>query len=463
MRRGTSLLAALTVCALGGCSFIAVEPSGGKPFLSYTLGLMDSGLQVVHVGAAVIGSSSKTVLLRSVSDASGKRCEPIDLRAVDRVGRRLAVRARDGAWIVSSGGKDFSFSYDVALATDHRSAADVRDLITFVDTDRCRILGRDVFVVPELPIADGIIIDVDAVPGWKLCSSAPSVRSRIIVPALDELPVTLAVSGGYRYCARNNGSFELLLAIAGTWSFADEEFFDVVRRIVSEEIALFGASPRSRYLFVCDTNPIRGSERFDYYGIHYGGSMLLLLDRKLDRSELMDSPMAIVAHEFFHTWNGEALGPAEDGFLWFTEGVTSFYSYRILERANVITDEQYANRRKTIYERYRANPYTPTVAIGEAANSDMRDKHMVNLLYDGGFLAAEALDARLREETDGRVSLIDVLKRMYEDADGRGTADEALFLRAATELSGRDLSGTVRLLVHTPNPELLAPRSSFLE
>ena len=57
------------------------------------------------------------------------------------------------------------------------------------------------------------------------------------------------------------------------------------------------------------------------------------------------------------------------------------------------------SRRRAIDERYRANPYAGTVSIGEAANSDMRDKDMVNLLYDGGFLAAEALEARLRAET----------------------------------------------------------------
>jgi predicted metalloprotease with PDZ domain len=462
--RGTArVFAVLAVLAVGGCSFATYEPAGGEPFLLYTLTLTDAHLRVVHVNGTVIGASPRRVVLRSIGDASGKRCEPIALGAIDRDGARLPLHARDGVWIVDNRGKDFSFAYDVVLTIENRSAPDVRDMITFIGVDRCRILGRDVFLIPELPVADGIIVDAALAPGWKLAASAPTVRSRIIVHALDELPVTLAVSGAYRHLARDVGGSELLLAIAGTWSFGDEEFFDVVSRIVSEEIALFGASPRSRYLFVCDANPVQGSERFDYYGIHYGGSMLLLLDRKLDRSELMDSPMAIVAHEFFHTWNGEALGPAGDAFLWFTEGVTVYYSYRVLVGANVITDEQYGRRRQAIYERYRANPYVATVPIGEAANSDMHDKHMVNLLYDGGFLAAETLDARLRDETGGRVSLIDVLKRMYEDTGGTGPVDEPLFLRAASELSGKDFSGIVLLLVHTPAPEPLASHSSSLE
>ncbi len=455
--------AVLAALVLGGCSYAMYEPAGGEPFLSYGLTLKDAHLNVVRVSGIVAGASSKRVVLRSIGDASGKRCEPIDFGATDFGGKKLPVRAGDGAWIVENRGKDFSFAYDVVLTIENRYSPDVRDVITFIGKDRCRILGRDVFIIPELPVANGILVDFSMGSGWKLSASSPTVRSRMIVGSLDELLLTLAVSGSYRNLSRSLGSAELLLAIAGAWSFGDEAFFDVVSRIVSEEIALFGSSPRSRYLFVCDENPVRGGDRFDYYGIHYGGSMILLLDRNLDPSELLGTPMAIVAHEFFHTWNGEALGPAGDDFLWFTEGVTAYYSYLVLERANVITSEQYESRRQTIYERYRANPYTANVSIGAAANSDMGDKDMVSLLYDGGFLAAEALDARLRGESGGSVSLVDVLKRMYDDSRGQGTVNEALFLRAANELCGRDFSGFVSRLVHAPNPAVLAHPSSSLE
>jgi predicted metalloprotease with PDZ domain len=335
--------------------------------------------------------------------------------------------------------------------------------MTCIGVDRSRILGRDVFLVPELNVADGVLVDVAMLPGWSLSASSPHVRNRVIVPDCAELPFTMAVSGDYRSLERNVAGTEIALAIADSWSFTDAEFFDVVCRIVAEEISLFGASPRSRYLFVCDENPVVGGDRFDYYGIHYGGSMILLLDRRLDRSELMDTPMAIIAHEFFHNWNGEALGPTGKEFLWFTEGVTNYYAYQVLRDARVITDGQYGLRRRAISERYRENPYAGKVSIGDAANSDMRDKDMVNLLYDGGFLAAEALDARLRAETGGNVALIEVLKYMCGNAGGSIVADESSFLRSASALGGGDLAAYLNDLVHTPCPERLAPDSSPLE
>ena len=455
--------AAIAAIGFESCSYFEYRNGGGEPFLLYGIVLADAHLEVVHVRGAVFGITADTAPFRAFVGPKGKMLDPIGFRASDRQGRPLAVRSRDGLWTVENGGRDFTIEYDVVLSIEDRYSADVRDMMTCIGVDRSRILGRDVFLVPELNVANGVLVDVAMLPGWSLSASSPHVRNRIIVPDCAELPFTLAVSGDYRTLERTVAGTEITLAIADSWSFTDEAFFDVVCRIVAEEIALFGASPRSRYLFVCDENPVMGGDRFDYYGIHYGGSMILLLDRRLDRSELMDTPMAIIAHEFFHNWNGEVLGPVGKEFLWFTEGVTNYYAYRVLRDARVITDGQYDSRRRAIGERYRENPRAKRVSVGEAGNSDMRDKDMVNLLYDGGFLAAEALDARLRAETGGKVALIEVLTYMYENAGGGAVVDESSFLRAANALGGGDLSAYLNDLVHTPGPERLAPDSSPLE
>jgi len=455
--------AAMAAITYASCSNFEFGSAASEPFIVYTLTLADPHLKVVHVRGTIFASSARTASLRAFAGANGKRLEPIGFTAAGPDGARLAVRAADGAWVVENGGRDFTFEYDVALTIEDRYSPDVRGMMTFLGADRCRMLGKDVFLIPEIPVASGIMVDVAMRPHWRLSASSAYVRNRVVVPDCAELPFTMTVSGDYRNLTRIIGGSEIVLAIAGSWSFSDEEFFDVACRIVSEEISLFGSCPRARYLIVCDGNPVMGGSRFDYYGIHYGGSMILLLDLRIDRSELMDTPMAIIAHEFFHNWNGEALGIAGSEFLWFTEGVTNYVSYHVLQEANVITRGQYERRRQAISERYHANSYAKRVSIGEAGNSDMRDKDMVNLLYDGGFLAAEALDVRLRADTGGSVTLIDVLKRMYENATGSGRADEASFLAAARELGAGDLAEYVSALVHAPDPKPLASRASSLE
>ena len=120
--------------------------------------------------------------------------------------------------------------------------------------------------------------------------------------------------------------------------------------------------------------------------------------------------------------------------------------------AQLMTREQYAQRRESIRRRYLDNPYLESVPISRSGNSDLADKDMVNLLYDGGFLAAEALDDELRRITGGRKGLIDVIRLLYETGS---TLDEATLIGAVEEICQRDLSALVSAIIHAPAPEIL--------
>jgi predicted metalloprotease with PDZ domain len=457
MRGYRQLLIAIAVASCG-CAGLS-RPDGGRlPFLSYAVTLKSLDLRVVHVSGTVYAAGVSDISLGSIPSPDAVACDPIGLAAADSRGGALRVRREAKRWVVENRRRDFIVDYDVVLPSAERSSSNVRAMITAVGDDRSRLLARDLLLVPEIPVERGIILDVAMGPGRLLEASSPSVGRRVIVPDLDELPFTMVVSGAYRVFSRTVGGAELVLAIGDSWSFGDAEFFDVVCRVVTAEVALFGAPPRDRYLFVLDGNPVQGGARFDYYGLHYGGNMILLLDRRLDRSQLIDTPMSIIAHEFFHNWNGEALRPVSDSFLWFTEGVTTYYSYRVLLDARIITEGQYAARAEAIGKRYRENPLARSEAIGASGNSDMRDRDRVSLLYDGGFLAARALDERLRAETSGRISLIDVLRKMYDDAGGHGAVDEQTFVAAVHDLCGLEIAPFLNTLVHTPaSPVLAAP------
>ena len=364
----------------------------------------------------------------------------------------MQTTIEDGLYVIEAGGKDFSFSYDVVLTVEDRYSPEVRGMLTFLDSDRCRLLGRDVFILPELSLADGIIIDFDLFPDGELQTPWPTNGTRMLVPSLDDLPLTMAVAGAYRLVDERVGGTELRLAIAGDWPFGDREFFDVVKTIAQQELTLFGTAPHEQYLFVCDRNPVKGGNKFDQYGIHFTAGMILLLDPNIDRSELFGARMAIVAHEFFHSWNGEAIRADGDDMLWFIEGVTVYFSYEVLLDSKLMTRRQYSQRYDWIRKRYLDNPYLESVSIGDSGNSDLADKDMVNLLYDGGFLAAEALDTELRDVTSGGVGLIDVLKHLYENGS---TLDEQILLETIEELCGRDLSGFITTMIHGPSPEIL--------
>ena len=85
---------------------------------------------------------------------------------------------------------------------------------------------------------------------------------------------------------------------------------------------------------------------------------------------------------------------------------------------------------------------------------------MVKLMYDGGFLAASALDRHLQSISEGRICLLDLLRSIYESNEFGVAADEALLLEEVRKLTGHDIGSFLQLLVHTPSSAALTAGSS---
>ncbi len=430
------------------------------PFLRYEVELKDPDLDLVTITGTMHGTLSGETSLAIPDGGFGTGLDPIGFEAYGIDGQPLESERTGDTWVIKNNRKDLSFSYDVVLTVEDRYSPEVRDMLTLIESERFRLIGRDIYLLPLGEVSEGIIIDIDLYPAEMLQSTCASNGRRLIVPASDNLAVTLAVSGDYRYSRSRIDGTELVLAIAGEWSFDDSELFQVVKDIVTYEIDMFGSAPRDKYLFVCDQNPVRGGNRFDLYGVHFGGGMFLLFDRSMDRSQLYDTPMAIVSHEFFHNWNGEAIAPASDSFAWFTEGATVYYSYLVLLRTNIISEGQYLEKRRIIGDRYLDNPYLETVAIGKAGNSDLSDKDMVNLLYDGGFLAAEALDRWIIEHTGRKYCLVDVLKAIYRKNPDGAVIDEEYLISSINVVADTDCTPFVLELIHNAATGALTGRNS---
>lgn len=428
----------------------------GCPFVSYRVFMKDKELDLFSVGCRVYGTSSKETVFVPGYHHRARVMEAVDPVAKDRSGERLEVKRRGDELIVFHGGDDFYLEYDVVLSGIDRYKPEIGKMISFPGQRRLRMIGSDIFLIPDLSCAGRTIVNLQSCfPGDKI-SALPVVNGKVIVSDLENLATLLVGCGNYRTIKRRIEGVNVTMAIGGTWSFSDRQFFDLICEIVSREISIFGKSPYSEYIFLCDVNPVREPDRFDLYGIHIGNAMVLLLDREFDRSMLFDTPMSIVTHEFFHNWNGEILRPGSDSFLWFTEGVTVYFSYKILLDLNIISPRQYEIKRESMVEQYMENPYREKVPIASAANNKLDDKEMVNLLYKGGFLAAEALDRRIRANTGGKAGLIDILKFMFNQCETGCLINESTVVDAVLRMGGGDISGFLDDLVNTPDSEIIS-------
>ena len=141
-----------------------------------------------------------------------------------------------------------------------------------------------------------------------------------------------------------------------------------------------------------------------------------------------------IAHEFFHTWNLMRIRPVEQGEvtyktpppsrgLWWSEGVTLFYADLLMRRAGLHT---YDSTRKIHLERLLMRYF------GTSGNM-LISPEKVSLAADGppgmlgdytasthlqGELIGTMLDLIIRDATNGKRSIDDVMRKMFERFSG---------------------------------------------
>lgn len=226
------------------------------------------------------------------------------------------------------------------------------------------------------------------------------------------------------------------------------------RKIVEAGTSLIGEIPYKHYTFIMMNKGMGGLE--------HTNSMAVFTNR-LDFSspEASNRWLSFIAHEFFHLYNvktirPEALGPFDydkenyTTMLWFSEGVTVYYEYLILNRAGFFNREDVFRELKTSISNYEN---IPGHLFQSAAQSSYdawmlffnRSENAANTTisyYDKGCAIGLLLDLQIRQESGNRKSLDDVMRTLYQvyyKDKKRGFTDKE-FRELCEKTAGRSLS-----------------------
>ncbi len=212
-----------------------------------------------------------------------------------------------------------------------------------------------------------------------------------------------------------------------------------VQKIVNEEKAVYGEFPQyepDTYTFLADYLPWDGGD-----GMEHRNSTVVT-GRSLGRAA------ATAAHEFFHCWNVERIRPKglepfnfEDAnltdSLWLAEGFTQYYGDLILARAGFAEPQQaiagfgyaanwvvnHSGRQfRSAVEMSHMAPFV------DAARSIDRTNFDATFLsyYTYGDAIALGLDLSLRERSNGKVTLDDFMRAMWQAYGKPGGAQPGL-------------------------------------
>jgi predicted metalloprotease with PDZ domain len=241
-----------------------------------------------------------------------------------------------------------------------------------------------------------------------------------------------------------------------------------IEKIVKAETAMWGPPEFDSYTFLIHF----ANDDHSGDGMEHLTSTQIILPGALADPGMYDGALDTVAHEFFHVWNVKRLRPIELGpwdftrpantrGLWIAEGITNYYGHLMLRRAGLWDDAKLWTTLAQQITQVENAPGSRLMSAEESSLSapfldDAPHAQQTNLAntsisyYPKGEVLGIVLDLLIRGRTNGKASLDEVMRRMYEQfylkspnatyyLRGRGYKAED-FEQMVSKVAGADMS-----------------------
>ncbi len=215
------------------------------------------------------------------------------------------------------------------------------------------------------------------------------------------------------------------------WSLPDAKAFDTtmlvssIEKLAQQAVLLFGRPPYREFSFMLQDGALGSLEHNNSATIGAPSSQL---------ANGIGNILPEIAHEYFHTWNLMRIRPIEYGDvnyktpplskgLWFSEGLTIFYTDLLLRRAGLyVFDSTRSFHLENLIRRYTATPaYLKFSAekISEASYGSvgMLGDYSASTHLQGEVLGS-MLDLIIRNASNGNKTIDDVMRKMLERFSG---------------------------------------------
>jgi predicted metalloprotease with PDZ domain len=217
---------------------------------------------------------------------------------------------------------------------------------------------------------------------------------------------------------------------------------DFLQRITNYELHLMDGPPFREYLFLFHIGPFPEEGGG---GMEHANSTAIAADTVEELKELS-------AHEFFHVWNVKRIRPqalepvdyAKEQYtqvLWFAEGVTSTYAGYTLVRTGLWSKENFYDDLASQISDLESRPARKWQSVEASSVDAWLEKYPEYnapdrsiSYYDKGQILGVMLDLAIRDATDNRKSLDDVMRLLNDEYARRGKFyDGDPAIRAAVE------------------------------
>lgn len=245
-----------------------------------------------------------------------------------------------------------------------------------------------------------------------------------------------------------------VIGLYGASNYDDSTLVSDFSKIMEAEAKIFGGLPYEHYTYILHAEEGRG-------GLEHANSSVNFISRwSFNDEKRYKSLLALIAHEFFHTWNVKRIVPEgvanfdydQENYLdelWMAEGFTSYYDELILQRIGHVDQDAYLEVLKDEINTLESRPGRFHQSVAEASydawikyyRSNEHSKNSTISYYNKGHLIGLLLDIKIIAATNGNAGLDDVMLKLYRDfalKDKGYTSDNVR--QVCEKISGLNLS-----------------------
>src|SRR6204780_3746031 len=371
----------------------------------------------------------------------------------DTAAASLPVRMLDKqTWKISLAGSDASAGHGTSAAAPPRAATldysiewdDPGPFNSQLNAHHAFVNFAEVLMYVPSRRAEDARVQFDDVPeGWRVAAELPAgaTPNSFLAANYGTLVDAPAELGKFAEFGFDETGAHFRVVVDGK-DWRRESLESILRDITKYEVHLMGGAPFTQYTFFFHFGP---------YPEVGGGGMEHSNCTAISASS-GEAAASVAAHEFFHAWNVKRIRPQTlepvdytkemyTRALWFAEGVTSTYGDYTLERSGLWTKEQfYADLAAEISEldsrpahRWQSVEESSLNAWLEGYDEYRRPERSISY-YNKGQILGDLLDLAIRDATDNRKSLDDVLRRMNDVYAKQGRFyDDSQGVEAVTE------------------------------
>lgn len=412
--------------------------------LDYTVTLSDPATREFHITTDIANINQPELRLSLPTWTPGWYTvenyykNVLRFRITDANGRVLPMRmVKKQTWSINTKGiKQIRVDYDYRATVLALNQAKIADDFAF-------FTGIELFLEAEGHRNTPANVHFKIPAGWNLISALRETSDPMTFVAdnydvLVDAPTEMGKFDLVKYEVEGKPHY-FVATPAGTFSQEKaQKFTEMLSKVAQADSKMFGGLPYEKYIsfyfFMPPESNASGALE------HLNSFVAFAPAGNVATPEMI---IGTAAHEYFHLWNVKRIRPAEmwpynyaveneTPLLWVSEGFTNYYGVVSRYRGGLSTVESFLNSAASAAAGVESNEVRKYVSPANASVStwagyDTPVAFGISYYTQGQNLGA-LLDLSIRNDSDGRYSLDDVMRTLFNDfyKKGRGFTTEEM-------------------------------------